>query len=162
MDRELAKRLNDRMVEIFNSVLEIEIMALRQSTVNLSITEVHTLDAIGAEGSKTMTQVASALRISVSTLTIAVGRLEKKGFVRRFRVEEDRRIVKVELTETGREAANEHESFHLNMVEQAAGSLSSEEQQILLQSLNSISFFFQCQRNRQEEKLFQSPSADGG
>lgn len=148
MDRELARKLNARMVEIFNSVLEIEIMALRQSTVsNLSITEVHTLDAIGV-GSKTMTQVASVLRISVSTLTIAVGRLEKKGFVRRFRVEEDRRIVKVELTAIGREAVSEHESFHLEMVEQAAGSLSPEEQQILLQSLNSISSFFQCQRNQ--------------
>lgn len=153
MDRELARKLNARMVEIFNSVLEIEIMALRQSTVsNLSITEVHTLDAIG-EGSKTMTQVASVLRISVSTLTIAVGRLEKKGFVRRFRVEEDRRIVKVELTDMGRGAVSEHESFHLEMVEQATGSLSPGEQQILLQSLNSISSFFQCQRNQQEEKF---------
>lgn len=163
MDRELARNLNARMVEIFNSVLEIETMALRRSTVsNLSITEIHTLDAIGTVGSKTMTQVASTLRVSVSTLTIAIGRLEKKGFVKRFRIEEDRRIVKVELTHLGREAVRQHESFHLEMVEQAAGSLSKEEQQILLQSLNNIRSFFRCQRNQQEEEFLKSPPVNRG
>lgn len=149
MNRETAKKLNDRMVEIFNGVLEIEGQVLqRASAHNLSVTEIHTLDAIGIGKTKTMTQVASALRISISTLTIAMGRLEKKGFVRRFRVEEDRRIVKVELTDIGRDAVLEHENFHLEMVADAVKDLSQEEQTLLLQSLDNISAFFQRKKIR--------------
>jgi NAD(P)H-dependent flavin oxidoreductase YrpB (nitropropane dioxygenase family)/DNA-binding MarR family transcriptional regulator len=113
---------------------------------NLSITEVHTLAAIGSGKAKTMTQVAAKLKISVSTLTTAINKLVDKKYVNRFRVPEDRRIVKIELTEDGIEAVREHEEFHHKMIDDVLAELHEEEQGILLNSLDNLHDFFKRQR----------------
>ncbi len=117
---DITKRLNDILVNLFNRILKIEEDAIKHSSKhNLSITEVHTLAAIGTGRAKTMTQVAASLKISVSTLTTAINKLVDKKYVNRFRVPEDRRIVKIELTEEGREAVLEHEEFHRRMIDES-------------------------------------------
>ncbi|MEG1584761.1 MAG: MarR family transcriptional regulator, partial [Anaerovorax sp.] len=117
---ETVKELNEILVSLFNSVLKMEENALRKaSNHNLSLTEIHTLVAVGGGRPKTMTQVANTLKISVGTLTVAINKLLKKEYVNRFRVPEDRRIVKIELTQKGKDAVLEHEKFHLNMVGEA-------------------------------------------
>lgn len=144
---DITKKLNDILVSLFNSVLKMEEDAIKSSlNKNLSITEVHTLAAIGAGKAKTMTQVATNLKISVSTLTTAINKLVDKKYVNRFRVPEDRRIVKIELTEEGTEAVKEHEEFHRNMISDVLSELSEEEQGILLQSLDNLHDFFKRQR----------------
>jgi len=144
---DITKKLNDILVNLFNRVLKIEEDAIKSSSRhNLSITEMHTLVAIGTGRAKTMTQVAASLKISVSTLTIAINKLVEKKYVNRFRVPEDRRIVKIELTEEGREAVREHEEFHRRMVEEVISELNEEEQKILLQSLDNLDEFFKRQR----------------
>jgi len=144
---DITKKLNDILVSLFNSVLKMEEDAIKNSSNhNLSITEVHTLAAIGAGKAKTMTQVAANLKISVSTLTTAINKLVDKKYVNRFRVPEDRRIVKIELTEAGVEAVREHEDFHRNMIGEALAELNEEEQKILLQSLDNLQDFFKRQR----------------
>lgn len=146
---DVIKKLNDILVSLFNSVLKMEENAIRNSSRhNLSITEVHTLAAIGPGKAKTMTQVAASLKISVSTLTTAINKLVDKKYVNRFRVPEDRRIVKIELTEEGIEAVKEHEEFHLKMIHDAVSELGEEEQALLLQSLDNINDFFKRQRIR--------------
>ena len=146
---EITKKLNEILVSLFNSVLKMEEDAIKNSSRhNLSITEVHTLAAIGAGKTKTMTQVATSLKISVSTLTSAINKLVDKKYVNRFRVPEDRRIVKIELTEEGVEAVQEHEAFHLKMINDVVGELKEEEQGILVQSLDNLQDFFRRQRVR--------------
>lgn len=144
---DITKRINEILVSLFNSVLKMEEEAIKDSSRhNLSITEVHTLTAIGAGKAKTMTQVAGSLKISVSTLTAAINRLVEKKYVNRFRVPEDRRIVKIELTEEGAAAVEEHENFHIKMVNEALSALSEEEKMLLMQSLDNINEFFKAQR----------------
>ncbi|MBR0597910.1 nitronate monooxygenase [Sinanaerobacter chloroacetimidivorans] len=144
---ELTKKLNEILVSLFNSVLKMEEDAIKESSRhNLSITEVHTLAAIGAGKAKTMTQVAASLKISVSTLTVAINKLVDKKYVNRFRVPEDRRIVKIELTQEGIEAVQEHEDFHNAMVGDAIAALNEEELKLLVQSLDNINEFFKTQR----------------
>lgn len=144
---EVTKRINEILVSLFNSVLKMEEEAIKESSRhNLSITEIHTLAAIGTGKAKTMTQVASSLKISVSTLTTAINKLVNKNYVNRFRVPEDRRIVKIELTEEGASAVLEHENFHDQMVSNALSSLNEEEKTRFLQSLENIHGFLQAQR----------------
>lgn len=144
---DITKKLNDILVSLFNSVLKMEEDAIKSSSKhNLSITEVHTLAAIGAGKAKTMTQVAANLKISVSTLTTAINKLVDKKYVSRFRVPEDRRIVKIELTEEGVEAVREHEEFHRKMISDVLSELNEAEQEILLNSLDNLHDFFKRQR----------------
>ena len=94
MDKEVRK-INDILVNLYNLVLKLEEDAIRKDSShnNVSIKEVHTLVAIGTGRPKTMTHVANILGINVSTLTIAINRLVKKGYVISLRVVKDRIIV---------------------------------------------------------------------
>ena len=124
MDKEVRK-INDILVNLYNLVLKLEEDAIRKDSShnNVSIKEVHTLVAIGTGRPKTMTHVANILGINVSTLTIAINRLVKKGYVKRLRDEKDRRIVKVELTEDGISAVRAHEEFHIRMISEAVAGM---------------------------------------
>ena len=105
--------LNKLLVQLFNDILHIEEKAIKSTGIdNLSITEIHTIDAIGTEGNKTMGEIANNLRITVGTLTTAINRLIKKGYVERKRIEEDRRVVIVNLTESGQKVFDSHNIFH--------------------------------------------------
>ena len=91
MDREI-KKLNDIMVSLFNTVLKMEEEAIRNASCeDISITEVHTLEAIGTGRPRTMTHVANILGIKISTLTTAVNRLVRKGYVSRLRERQEDR-----------------------------------------------------------------------
>lgn len=96
------ERINTLLVEAFNDILVIEESELKKSQFNdLSITEMHTIEAIGMYKKKTTSEVAKELSITVGTLTIAINRLVKKGYVERLRSEDDRRVVKLGLSKKG-------------------------------------------------------------
>jgi NAD(P)H-dependent flavin oxidoreductase YrpB (nitropropane dioxygenase family) len=92
-----------------------------------------------------MTQVAAELRISVGALTTAMNKLVKKGYVNRFRVPEDRRIVKVELTQGGAAAAAEHTHFHEKMIRSILDPMTEEQCCLLAHSMESIDEFVKMQ-----------------
>ena len=134
--------LNGLLVEIFNDILKIEQTALQQGKFNgLSITEIHTIEAIGLYEGRTMSEVAADLDITVGTLTTAIQRLVKKGYVERKRIEEDRRIVQIQLTRKGKLAWRIHEKFHTDMIKNMVQGLELEDQQLLIGSLEQLHGF---------------------
>lgn len=134
--------LNDLLVDIFDSTMMIEERELKKGRCgDLSITEFHTLAAIGLDRSRTMSEAAKDLKITVGTLTTAINRLVKKGYVDRRREESDRRIVKIFLTNKGVIAYKEHDHFHEAMVEAMVKDLTLENQQLIIESLTSVKKF---------------------
>ena len=84
--------------DTFNSILRIEERSLdNRLTHGLTITEVHTIVAIGLHERNPMNVVAARLGVTLATLTTAVNKLVRKGFVERIRAEDDRRKVLVSL-----------------------------------------------------------------
>ena len=135
--------INELLVQLFNDVLQIEEQSLKNGILSdLSITELHTIEAIGMYSEKTMSEIAQKLKITVSTLTTAINRLIKKGYVERKRIEEDRRVVLVKLTKSGKIAFRLHERYHREMINNAIEGLSIEEEKLLISSLNKLNDFF--------------------
>ena len=140
--------LNELLVQIFNDILQIEEQALKQGVLNdLSVTEIHTLDAIGMYSEKTMSEVAQTLKITVGTLTTAINKLIKKGYVERKRIEEDRRVVLIKLTKRGKLAYRLHEKFHNDMINATIEGLSPDEEKVLISSLERLNEFFKVEYN---------------
>lgn len=140
---EERKVLNHLFVNVFNKILRIEERVIReQSDLDLTVSEMHTIDAIGVGESMKMTDVADKLNITVGTLTTSINRLLSKGYVERNRGEEDRRVVRVHLTEKGKEAYALHEAYHEEMISQILSELNEEEARILTGTLIKISEFF--------------------
>lgn len=135
--------LNNVLVKLFNNILRIEEFALKSAPFNdLSITEMHTIEAIGVTKSRTMSEVALDLNITVGTLTTAINKLIKKGYVNRRRIEDDRRVVMIELTDRGALAYKVHETFHAEMIDHVLEELGVNEEEILISSLEKLDKFF--------------------
>ena len=136
--------LNKLLVQLFNDILQIEKNAMNNTEFkDLSITEIHTIEAIGKEGNRTMGEIANDLRITVGTLTTAINRLIKKGYVERKRIEEDRRVVVVYLTESGKKDFDEHTLFHKEMIDEVAKNFEDYELKVLTKALSKVSEFFE-------------------
>ncbi|MCE5220353.1 MAG: MarR family transcriptional regulator [Clostridium sp.] len=134
--------INELLVQLFNSVLQIEEQSLKNGVLSdLSITEVHTIEAIGIYSERTMSEVAQKLKITVSTLTTAINKLIIKGYVVRKKIETDRRVVLVKLTKRGKLAFRLHQKFHGEMINNAIEGLRLKEEEILISSLNKINDF---------------------
>ena len=121
--------INELLVQLFNDVLQIEESSLKNGEISdLSITEIHTIEAIGMYTEKTMSEVAQSLKITVGTLTTAINKLIKKQYVERKRIEEDRRVVLIKLTKRGKLAYRLHEKFHKDMINTAIEGLDEKEE----------------------------------
>ncbi|MGL5649395.1 MAG: MarR family winged helix-turn-helix transcriptional regulator [Clostridium sp.] len=142
------KVLNELLVQIFNDILQIEEQALKQGVLNdLSVTEIHTLEAIGLYTERTMSEVAQDLKITVGTLTTAINKLIRKEYVERKRIEEDRRVVLIKLTKRGKLAYRLHEKFHNDMINATIKGLSEDEEDTLISSLERLNDFFKIEYN---------------
>lgn len=136
--------VNDYLVNIFSDILTIEESELKKSRFNdLSITEMHTIEAIGMYRKKTTSEVARDLSVTVGTLTIAINRLVKKGYVERIRSEDDRRVVKLGLTKNGKLIYRIHQHFHRQMVKNILRNMDNEEETALLKALKNLHDFLQ-------------------
>ncbi|KYH28742.1 MULTISPECIES: MarR family winged helix-turn-helix transcriptional regulator [Clostridium] len=143
MDRPIKKILNELLVDTFNEILTIEQTALKSGKLNdLSVTEIHTIEAIGMYRARTMSEVAADLGITVGTLTTAINNLVKKGYVERQRDEKDRRVVKIILTRAGKLAYRVHEKFHSDMIKATIEGLSEDEEKVLERALSKLNDFF--------------------
>lgn len=138
------KTINDYLVSVFNDILSIEESELKKSQFkDLSITEMHTIEAIGMYHRKTTSEVAKELAITVGTLTTAINRLVKKGYVERFRSEDDRRVVKLGLTKKGKLVYRVHQHFHKELVKNILADMDAEEEESLLKALKNLHIFLQ-------------------
>ncbi|GAB6169937.1 MarR family transcriptional regulator [Clostridium carnis] len=141
--RKAEKIVNELLVQIFNDILQIEERTLKQGHFSdLSVTEMHTIEAIGMYDKRTMSEVAQDLEITVGTLTTAINKLIKKDYVERKRIEEDRRVVLVGLTKKGKLAYRLHEKFHSEMVKSTIDGLTEKEEEVLISSLERLNEYF--------------------
>lgn len=133
---EVLAEINRLLVEVYNDLLYIEENALKKGKFNdISITEMHTIEAIGMYNPKSMSKIAKSLNITVGTLSVAINNLVKKGYVSRCRSENDRRVVMIKLTKKGRLAYRVHDKFHKDMVKSLIEGLTKGEEIILSSSL---------------------------
>ncbi|HLV50093.1 MAG TPA: MarR family transcriptional regulator [Erysipelothrix sp.] len=143
MGRKIRDVLNDLLVDMFNQILTLEENFLKERGIALSMSEVHTLEAIDKSVGKTMSEVAKRLRITQGTLTVNINRLTNKGFVYRVQDEKDRRIYRLKLTDKSRSVLDIHDVFHGKMIDQLVSKLSMNEKELLVESLSQLNLYFE-------------------
>lgn len=140
--------IHDVLVNLFQEIMDIEEKALiTPEFKNISVNDMHIIEAIGLNQARNMSSVAKSLSVTVGTLTIAINNLVKKGYVNRVRSEEDRRVVLISLTEKGEKAHRHHMKFHDGMIDAVLQGLEDEEEEILVKSLQKLRKFFDSYRD---------------
>lgn len=158
----ITATLNEVLVRLFRDITTIEERAVKTGEYKeLTVNEMHVIEAIGIREVKNMTAVACALMVTTGTLTISVNGLVKKGFVKRVRSEEDRRVVLVSLTDKGRNAFVRHEQFHQRMIDSVVKDLNDEEQVILEKALRNLNGFFRGLARQDRDIAWQEQGTAG-
>ncbi len=135
--------LHDILVKLFNEIMDIEAKAIiTEEFKDISNNDMHIIEAIGLDGSRSMSSVAKDLSVTVGTLTIAINNLVKKSYVKRVRSEKDRRVVLISLTEKGVKAFYHHRDFHDEMIKATLDGLNREQTEVLVKALTNLGSFF--------------------
>ena len=140
----LEEQLNDLIVDAYRSILKVEETILKRSdNIDLSINEMHMLEAVGKGKNKpkTISEIAEDLGITLPSVTVTINKLVKKGYVEKLRGEEDARIVYVTLTKQGKKIDSVHRYFHESMVRSIISGMSEQEQQVLYQGILKLDLF---------------------
>jgi DNA-binding MarR family transcriptional regulator len=113
--------------------------AVELAPFKLTIPQFFTLLFVSAsEHGCTMSELANQTRHSLATMTGIVDRLVKLELVKRGGNPDDRRIVLVELTESGRERLDEVHAARRRQLEQAYSRLSAKDQADLVRLLQEF------------------------
>lgn len=142
---EREKYIDEAMKRVYADIVWIEENELRKSSFNdLSIKEIHAIIAITMYDHQTASEVARKLHLTPGTLTTTVDRLVKKGYVRRIRGEDDRRIIRLGLTKKGRLVYRAHDSFHRQMVRSFLKDLDPEEVKTIEKAICNLEAFLEA------------------
>jgi DNA-binding MarR family transcriptional regulator len=138
----VKETLNELLVDLFNHILVLEEKNLQDRGIILSMTEVHTLENIHKSKTKTMSDVARLQLITQGTLTVAVNRLQKKGYVSRLQDDQDKRIIRLSLTAKALDVLAIHDKFHEEMIDSFISDLKIDQDVALITSLRRIMEYF--------------------
>ena len=154
-----SRELNELLVSTYREITRIEELVLRSlSHSTLSISELHMLDVVGRNGC-TVTDIAQSMGISMPSATIAVKKLEKKGYVTKEKDVSDARKVVIRLTIEGRKAEAMHRWFHRQMVHNVEKAVPTQDQQALLYAIRELNVFF-SQKAHELGEIYQLDGID--
>lgn len=142
------EQLNEVIVDTYRSILRVEENILKRSDqTDLSISEIHMLEAVGKgkDRRRTISELAEVLNITLPSVTVAINKLMKKGYVEKVRGEEDGRIVYVSLTRQGRRIDSAHRYFHESMVRSIIRDMTESEMQALYKGVMKLDAFLKEQ-----------------
>lgn len=115
---------------------EVEFLKKTQS---LSVVQLKVLLIVASDQPCTMGEVAKKVpSLSLSSITVIVDKLVKTGFVERIRCDEDRRIVRVKLTQDGQTMYEAYQKSMVAMSTRLMAALSETEQEFLLKTYQKI------------------------
>ncbi|MBI1823437.1 MAG: MarR family transcriptional regulator [Nitrospirae bacterium] len=97
----------------------------------LTISQFGILDALYRGGAQCQKELGEKIFKSSGNITLVIDNLEKRGFVRRERMGDDRRFISIHLTDDGRKVISEVLPKVANFIQEELKVLSGEEQQFL-------------------------------
>lgn len=106
-------------------------IAQRGTHPELSVSQFGTLEALYHLGAMSQTEICNKLLKSGGNTTLVIDNLEKRGLVKRRRDPHDRRVIVVELTESGLELIRAIFPRHAQVIAEEMSVLTPEEQKQL-------------------------------
>ena len=136
------KKRSETLLKYMN-VLSARILKTQGDMFNaelgkLNVKEINILKVLGAVEICNMKYISNSLNIPESTTTGIVDSLVRKNYVERLRTEEDRRVVKVTLSPSGKEIVENLNEQTLEIYDHMLATLNTNEQEELLALFKKI------------------------
>ena len=152
---EFSQELNQLLVSTYRDIGKLEAGMLHSvSGMEVSITELHLLEAIGESRDKgvVICELAQRMDLTPPTVTVAINKLVLKGYVVKTKSTVDKRSVIVTLTRLGKKVNAAHRYFHEQMVRNIEKLLSPAERDGMLRGIQQLNVFFQNALTEMEQK----------
>lgn len=107
--------------------------------------------AIGTREGISQRELADMVQLSPPTVTAMLQKMEKAGLIERWDDEEDQRITRIRLTETGRVLDHDLRAAHGEYIAATIGSMSVEDRRELIRLLGILSRNISTALESQEE-----------
>ena len=144
--------LNELLVDLFNFILYIQEKYMKEKGVPLTMYEVHLLENVSKIKNNTIGNIADAMLVTKGTLSVNASRLIKKGYLTKYVDKDDRRVVRVEITDKARDILKIHDEFHENLIDRALEDLNLSDNEILNKSFESILNYFKTEYKKMTQK----------
>ncbi|SCJ44005.1 transcriptional regulator Hpr [uncultured Clostridium sp.] len=141
-----SQQLNNLLVDSYRALQKVEEKMVKGTqSIDLSISEMHMLEITGKYGEEgcTISDLAQELQITLPSVTVAIKKLERKGYVQKIKSEQDARRVHVVPTRAGRRMNAVHRYFHEQMVRAFIREISEEEKPTLLKAMQNLNAFLE-------------------
>ena len=142
----IALRRVIRAVDIYSRKL--------YAATGLTTPQLVCLHALAAAERMTLTELALAVSLGISTVNGIVDRLEAKGLLVRVKSREDRRKIQMQITSTGADILLKAPSLLQDRLAQALGNLPESERRILTESLERVVLLMEAERVDASPNLF--------
>ena len=140
-----ASELNNLLIDAYERVSDMEQhMLIGLEHTDVTISELHIMEYIGVakEQGRTISDIAVKFSKTPPSITVAIKKLESRGYVEKLKSSKDGRIVRVVLTREGRRVDAAHRYFHRNMGNELLKHMDGEDRTALLKGLNILIDFF--------------------
>ena len=104
----------------------------------LTLTQMNYMEVINYLGNPNLTELATALKLSKPTVTVAVEKLIEKDYLFKVKSDADRRSQHIHLTEKGQLINGMHDYAHGKIVEYFRRNLTDEELNELVRLLGKV------------------------
>ncbi len=142
---EFSRELNQLLVCTYRDVGKLEEGMLHSvSGMEVSIGELHLMEAIGEAKDRGLLicELAQRVELTPPTVTVAINKLALKGYVLKTKSTQDKRSVIVTLTRMGKKVNAAHRYFHEQMVRNIEKLLSPAEREGMLRGMQTLNCFF--------------------
>jgi DNA-binding MarR family transcriptional regulator len=127
------------LMDYLDAIVQRIVLDLELPVGSCNKREVRLIEIVGKKSQIMMTEIAEQAMLSLSTVTGLVDNLVAKSLVRRERSEQDRRVVRIELTDEGKKMYQQSLDFRSNLVHSMLASLEKTEQDALIALFRKIS-----------------------
>ncbi|MDD3410396.1 MAG: MarR family transcriptional regulator [Eubacteriales bacterium] len=142
---EFSRELNQLLVNTYHDIGKLEESMLHSTSgMDLSIGEMHMLEAVGTSRDKGLLvcELAQRMELTPPTVTVAVNKLAAKGYVVKTKSQSDKRSVIVTLTRAGQRVNVAHRYFHENMIRSVEKLLTPSERDGMMHGMRTLNEFF--------------------
>jgi DNA-binding MarR family transcriptional regulator len=134
----------DYMLTDIITLLTTEIAKIEEKTITgsrfseLTGKQMHYLEVISNLDNPNLSELAIELNLSKPSITAIIDKFEEKGFIRKVKSDEDRRVSHIHMAERGKEIEKVHNKIHMRISNMFTSKLTEGELKSLINLLSKI------------------------
>ena len=134
----------DYMLTDIITLLTTEIAKIEEKTITgsrfseLTGKQMHYLEVISNLDNPNLSELAIELNLSKPSITAIIDKFEEKGFIRKVKSDEDRRVSHIHMAERGKEIEKVHSKIHMRISNMFTSKLTEGELKSVINLLRKI------------------------